>query len=469
MIAAPRLSEAQYRLARHYLDKLRMVDRAMSRGQANAAYGLSVFDQEWEQIRHWQAWTILRTPEDTARAELCKEFPLAGLEVLANRNTAADHLAWLQAALEAAHQLDDKEVERALYYELMMTYYRLGSLEMIKHCATQLLNLSEAADDPRSMERAYFGLAAYCEERGKYSESESYLQQALELAMQIGDDVETGRMLNALGSVALYVGEFRKGYHYFLRYLELMEARGQKNKICHALLALGESLTNLEAYDEAESYLQRAVTMCRTLGFQRFLGVALLNLGTLAIEQDHLDKARLYLLEGLQAVRTLGIQRQIIPGLTALGYVDLRRGDFTGALGYLREGLELAREGGRPRNICDMQIALANTYLAMNDLDAARVALHEALTIAQSLGSRPQQIQALSIAVAYSQRLDKNDQAAIWAGVIVGESVIDKASFPSVCTQLETALGTEGYQERLAQGKTQSLEAVVCGALTFLA
>jgi len=88
MTAHSELSEREYRLARHYLNKLRTVNEAMQRGQASVSYGLVAFDQEWEQIRHWQTWTTQRASEDELRARLCIEFPLTGLEVLANRNNA---------------------------------------------------------------------------------------------------------------------------------------------------------------------------------------------------------------------------------------------------------------------------------------------------------------------------------------------------------------------------------------------
>ncbi len=469
MITDSRLYETQQRLTRHYLKKLHLVDEAMRRGQVNATYGLAIFDLEWEQIRHWQTWTTQRGPDDVERAELCKEFPLAGLEVLANRNSAPDHLAWLEAALDAAQQLQDHEAERALYYELEMTYYRLGSLDMINQCATQLLALGEAANDVLAMERALFGLAAYSEESGNYADAERYLQRSLQLASKLGDVVETGRVLNALGSVAGCVGNHQGAYQYFLRYLELMETYGQKSKICHALLSIGDSLISLKAYAEAEKYLQRAVSMCRTLGFQRFLGVGLLNLGTLAIEQSQLDMARIYLQEGLQAVRTLGVQRQIIYGLTACGYVDLRCGDCAAALEYLHEALGLAREGGRPRNVCDVQLALANTYLAMNDLQAAKSALYESLAIAERVMSHPQQVQCLSSVVAYLARLDHHEQAARLAGVIMGDPMIDRALFTPVCAQIESALGSARFQQALAQGQTQSLDDGVSEALAFLA
>lgn len=307
MTANSELSEREYRLARHYLNKLRAVNEAMQRGQSNVSYGLAVFDQEWEQIRHWQAWTAQRSPEDELRARLCIEFPLTGQEVLANRNNAEVQIKWLRTGLEAARQLDDKEAERSLGYELMMVYYRLGSLEVGRDIACQLLGLGEEANDLLCIERAHFGLAVYSEERGKYSDAEQSYQQALRLSRRLGVTTEIGRALNALGGVAQYVGEFEKSYQYFSQYLELMEIHGKQNRVCHALMSVGESLISLNAYSDAEQYLQRAVRMCRSLGFQRLLGVGLLTLGALALAEDNLDMAQVYVSEGLQAVRAVGV------------------------------------------------------------------------------------------------------------------------------------------------------------------
>ncbi|HEX2623277.1 MAG TPA: hypothetical protein VHL11_24120, partial [Phototrophicaceae bacterium] len=199
------LKTAQYRLARHYLNKLRIADTAVRRGQASTAYGLTLFDQEWEQIRLWQGWTARHEHGDQERMELCKEFPLAGLEILANRNNAMDQADWLVTALEAAQQLSDHEAERTLCYELLMTYYRLGNPEKIEYFASQLLQLGEAAKDSLFIERAWFGFGLVAEERGMFVEAESYYQRALQLALELGGYPEIGQALNGLATVATYL------------------------------------------------------------------------------------------------------------------------------------------------------------------------------------------------------------------------------------------------------------------------
>lgn len=469
MTASSDLSEREYRLARHYLNKLRAVNEAMQRGQSTVSYGLVVFDQEWEQIRHWQVWTTQRAPEDDLRARLCIEFPLTGLEVLANRNNAEVQINWLKSGLEAAGQLQDKEAERTLGYELMMVYYRLGLLEAGRQLARELLRLGKEANDLLCTERAYFGLAVYGEERGLYTDSEHSYQQALRLSKKLNITTEIGRALNALGGVAQYVGDFEKSYQYCSQYLELMEIHGKQNRVCHALISLGESLISLKAYTEAERRLQRAVRMCRALGFQRLLGVGLLTLGALALEEDKLDVAQMYVNEGLQAVRAVGVQRQIISGLTKLGYLYLRHENLAGAFSHLHEGLEMAREVGNPRYVCEVELALAHAYLAVNDYGAARDVLRESLSIVQGIESRSQKVRILSGVVAYYQRLGRHSQAAILAGAISDDLLVDAPLFRGVRAQLETTLGPDDYHNALAEGAQRSLDGILTEALAALA
>lgn len=468
MTANSELSEREYRLARHYLSKLRTVNEAMQRGHASVSYGLVAFDQEWEQIRHWQTWTTQRSPEDELRARLCIDFPLTGLEVLANRNNADVQINWLQAGLEAARQLQDKEAERSLGYELMMVYYRLGSLEAGRDIARQLLDLGKEANDRLCIERANFGLAVYSEERGQYSDAERSYQQALRLSHKLGITTEIGRALNALGGVAQYVGEFEKSYQYCSQYLELMEIHGKQNRVCHALISLGESLISLKAYTDAERHLQHAVRMCRSLGFQRLLGVALLTLGALALEEDKLDMAKLYVNEGLQAVRDVGVQRQIISGLTKLGYIDLQREDLAGAFMHLHEGLEMARDVGNPRYICEVELALSQAYLAAKDYGSARDVLRESLGTVQDIASRSQKIRILSGVVAYYQSLGQFKQAAILAGAINDDLLADAPLFRGVRAQLEAALGPAEYHSALTEGARQSLDETVADVLIVM-
>ena len=336
------LQTTQYRLARHYLGKLRTADAAFRRGHPSVSYGLTLFDQEWEQIRRWQSEAVKRG-NDALWAQLCKEFPLAGLEILANRNNMADQAAWLTAALQAAQELRDGEAERTLCHQLMLIHLRLGESEKVEQFATRLLKLGEAAHDFFAIERAFFGFGLVAADRGMFAEAEAHYQRALDLALELGSDTETEQALNGLGSIATYLGEYDKAYPYFARQLEIAEASGKKSEVCLALLRMSDVLLGLKDYTHAEACLQRTVALGRTFGFQRLLGISQLYLGSSALEQNHLEAARSYLEAGLRVMRGVGVVRQIMSGLDMLGDTLLRMGNPRLALVHLQEGLQMAR------------------------------------------------------------------------------------------------------------------------------
>jgi tetratricopeptide (TPR) repeat protein len=462
------LQTIQYRLAQHYLNKLRTAATVVQRGQTSVAYGLNLFDQDWYQIKHWQAWSAQRSAEGEEWTHLCKDFPLAGRDVLTLRNHGADYATWLETALEAAQQLQDRESECAILTELNVTYYRLGVLDKVERFARRLLQLGEAAHDFLSIGRGLHGLGIFAAERGMYADAEQYQRRALEIFMKLGIDAEVTRVTNSLGIIAYEIGDYQQAYQWLMRHLQLTGASGKKAEFCTALLCIGELMVRLKDYAEAEAYILRAVAMCRTFGFQRLLGVGLINLGGWAKEQNQLEVAASHLEEGIQAVRATGTQRQIMRGLCLMGDTRLRQGNYSEALAYLHEGLQMARDVGLPRYIADIQYTIAKVYLALDDLDTARSALHEALTIAARHNLYFQKVKALCSAVAYFYCLGWVEQAAIWAGFLMDNVEIDEPLLKPVCSQLEMMLGKHAYHQALEEGKALTLDDAIAEVLEMI-
>ncbi len=469
MTTTPALLQTQYRLARHYLNKLRTADAAVRRGQSGTAF----FDQEWEQIRHWQTWAASRWSSDTISARLCKEFPLAGLEVLSNRNNFAEHAAWLESGLKATRQLGDTQAECVLLNELHKTYFRLGALEQAEQQSLQLRQVAENIHDRLSLGRAFEGLGTIAEERGHYSDAEQYYHKSLQIFAELGTEFDTefdtGLAYHGLGAIALYVGDFEKAYHYFTHSLELMEVAGRKAEICDGLLAVSEALLSLENNNlEARQYIQRAINLSRTLSLRRTLSAALMSMGSAAVEDNQFEMACTSYSEGIAVARSIGSQRNVIYGLSNLGYTQMRLGNYNEALAQLQEGLSLAREAGMPRYICNLQRNLANTYLAVGDLESTRGALREALTIAVSLEATYQKVRTLAGVIALYTALHYVEQAAVWAGLIWEDPIVDQPLFEPICVQLEEALGEEHYHAALDTGKALSLDDVILEVIILL-
>lgn len=128
----------------------------------------------------------------------------------------------------------------------------------------------------------------------------------------------------------------------------------------------------------------------------------------------------------------------------------------------------MARDVGNPRYTCEVELALAHAHLAVNDYDAACDILRESLSIVQNLDSRSQKVRILSGVVAYYQCLGHHKQAAIFAGAIEDELLVDAPFFRGVRAQLETTLGPVVYHKALVEGARRSLDETLAEALVAI-
>ncbi len=456
------LHAAQYRLAQHYLKKLSEAATASGRGYANQMYGLHMFDHEWPQIQRWKALATAQTQHANREwAQLCRDFVLQGSNIMSLRQTTEERLQWWRDGLEAASLLEDQAAELRILPNVALTYFNTGQIDEAERYGRRLLQTAEAAGDKIRMNRALFLLGLMLEERGALSEAAAYFERSLELSESLQSTKDIGYALLGLGGIAVHDGKYEEAYQHFFRYMKLTEAPGQEMDYCNALQALSEALRNLKRYDEAESYLRTCVQRCRDLNYQFALGQSLIALGVCVMDRGDLAAGKAQIEEGLVIAREFSAARDVIHGLSSLGYVRFRMGEFSAALEPLLEGLAMAREGHMPDFICYTQRNLAYAYLGTGDIDSAGNALRESLTIARTLGTAPQIVKTLSCAVTYAHRLGQHEQAAHWAGCLMGNPELDEALFGEVCHALESALGEDAYHQALKQGKSLTLDDVM--------
>lgn len=467
-ISAISAQPAQYRLAQHYLHKLRTAAEAVRLGRSSLGYGLRLFDQEWEQIKNWQLWASTQHNARADVAVLCKEFGLAGIDLLQIRQSPRERVGWLETALKAATQLQDIQSEYEILFQLFYAHFSLNVLDDAEDYAKRLFESAQTTHNRLYYARAVFAFGCIQEERGLYAEARQSYEESLVVFEALKSGLDIGSALNGLGAVALYLGEFKTAHDHFVRHLAIAESLGRKTDICRALLAISEGLWGLEDFAGSERYAQRAMALSKTLGHQRMLGGALLKMAGCAVEQDKLEEACVYYIEGLQVARGSGAERNVIYGLSSLGYVEFRLGRHTEALAHCSESLEMARFAKQPRFMCNALRNMANIHIMLGDLVSAQSELYEALRLAQSLNSDFQKIRILCTAVWLSQRQGFLEQAAIWAGLLVDKSEIDVPVFQPVFAELEAALGHEHYHRALEEGKPLSLDIVVAEILKSL-
>lgn len=462
------LQTTQYNLAYHYLGKLRLAAAAVQKGRASLHHGLHIFDKEWPHIQHWQSHAAEHSRHDSHWWHICKAFPLDGHDVLYLRVNPNERIQWLKPALEAARALGDIQAQCAILYQLFQTHFAISALEESEQYTQTLQLLAHEAKDRLFIGRAAYALACVYEERGKYAEARTYYLRALRIFERLHAHLDISMTMNGLGAVALYLADSAQALTYFLRHLTLAEQSKSDGDIGRALLAVSQGYLVLNDFSLAEAYAQRSVVLCRTLGYKGMLCAGLIMVGACAVEQSRLEAAVIPFTEGIQVARAIGSIRNVIHGLSNLGYVHFRLGSYTESSACFDEALQLARESGLPRFICNLLRNRANLYLATGDLQRVESELREALQLAQELNSDLQKVRTLPTAVMLWQQRGFLEQAAIWAGLLVDNDEVDWPILRPACEALESALGTEAYQQALEQGKNLDLDGVITQILAEL-
>ncbi len=87
------LQEAGLRHSAYYKDVLRTTNELYKQGGESIRRGLSLFDQEWANIKMGQAWSAMHAAENAEAAQLCNIYPGAGIYCLNLRQNPHEQIS----------------------------------------------------------------------------------------------------------------------------------------------------------------------------------------------------------------------------------------------------------------------------------------------------------------------------------------------------------------------------------------
>ena len=420
MAAAPQLENAQYRLAQYYLRRLRNAQTTFLHGHEHSTDALQLFDQEWSQIRRWRDWSAAHANEDAEIAELCKEFPQAGIELFALRQHPNERLQWLQTGLDAARLLQDARAEMVHLYLLSRTHSYLGSSTRALDIVGQALALAQHLEDNLYVCKCFCLLGSIYYSLDEYEQSRAAHEQALALSRQLDVKSEMGKAINGLGNVALSQSDNQLAYRYYLQFLEISEAHGQPQDICVALHNL--SLVALRLHNDlaAVEYGERSVALCRVIGFQHFLSESVALLGDVKYARGDLAEARAHFEESLDIARQISNHSGEASAHNNLGSLLCRLGDYQAALEHLEAALTLAQKIEERWFAAIALMYFVRVFRLTGTLDYARRKLYEGLQVAATLQSSAIRAKYLLEAALLWADRGELTQPAVWLGLLQG-------------------------------------------------
>lgn len=469
-MTAQNMETAQYRLAEHYIGKLRRANIGLQHKRANSDHWFQLVEDDWSQIRNWQRWTAARSRQNIRCAQLCLDFGMDGLEYVSVRQSPAERLLWYRQALEAAQACGEEQKARRMLYMVGTTAYQSGGYEEAEQCGKRLLELGRSANDHLSQGEGWFITGNLHAHRTELDAAEAAFSRALSHFETCGDDMMAGHALQGLARVMLFRGKYDAALLYANRYMQIITAAGRESDFCLAYHTLSNIHTRLGNLNEAKSYAQKAVAIARRLSFVRMIPSNLLILGYAELALNELDAARGHFLEVVVAARASSAAFDLTAATYSLGDVCLRREQHDEALRYYQEALALANESriAAYRSLCS--IVIAYIQVLHHEIEAAQAALRTGAEVALQINSDILLAKALIPAVVLWQALGKLDAAAELSGLLTAHPEhAEQKLVERICQTLETAVSSQSYAAAAARGQQLKLDEAVRTLVAALA
>lgn len=471
---AQRMQAAQYRLAQHYLDKLRTAQRTYQQGNESATHALALFDQEREQVKQWQAWVVAHAEQDEQATALCSAYAEASPGIFKLRFLPQEYRVWQEAALLAARRLGDHRAEAAHLLGLCVTSEFINTYHHLIDYAQQALSIARQIDDRPLAAQGLNLCGNACRSEGKLEEAQAYFEQSLDLYRAIGDRRGMAEVLNNLAGLAILRRNNATAQGYLEQSLALYKKVGDQEGLATCFHNLGFLAIRLGNFTAAGDYLRQALAICRVIGDTQGISLALSNLGIIVYYQGDYSCARDYLEQGLALTRAAGNQELEAGCLYDLGQVTMAQGDLHKARDYFEQSLIFGRSMEKSTLLPISLSNLAIIYLLLHEEDRAYAILREGLEVAYRFPVELYKLKALVAVTRVWILRGKPLQAAIWLGLVENHpdpaiKMTDiKRDLQVAHAECEAAVSPEQFAAAWEAGKILDLDTVVMEILSEL-
>jgi tetratricopeptide (TPR) repeat protein len=279
----PERYEAQQRHATHYAKVFGRCNQLLLRGGADLKSGLSLFETEQPNIHTGQKWASRHTTDSEAAAQACNWYGWQG-SLLGLRFHPRDQIRWMEAALNAARQLKNRQAEGAHLGNLGIAYYNLGETRQAIEYYDQILVIHREIGDRRGEGADLNNLGLAYADLGETHKAIGSYEQALPTFREIGDRRGEGNTLGNLGIAYAALGETHKAIEYHEQDLTIRLEIGDRRGEGNAMGNLGLAYKNLGETHKAIEYYEQCLTIAREIGDRRGEGIALWNM-SLALDK----------------------------------------------------------------------------------------------------------------------------------------------------------------------------------------
>src|SRR3989475_5222788 len=189
-----------------------------------------------------------------------------------------------------------------------------------------------------------------------------YLNRALTLAVQLGNDEQKALILDAVGTAYQHMNKLDDALRNFQEALDVKRRLGDKAGIAETLEWMGQSQQYAGKSEPARKSFEEALRLHREVGDKLGLGGNLLDLANFYESVGQYDQALSMAKEGLPILREVGDRQNEATCLNEIGWIYLDKADYENAMTYFQQALDIRQKVGSPADIADTLYNIGDTY-----------------------------------------------------------------------------------------------------------
>jgi len=318
----------------HYYTNLADVARTELLGK-EGVYWAERLTEEWANIEETYAW--YRRQHDW---EACLRLCVALSDFWLLNGSLREGLTWCETAL-ANYSAEDYLYGKGL---VLVTHlrYRLGDLEQSQAYAERLWKLAEHLHHEELLGFAHRFKGYFAFLRKDYSAAEAHFKSAYSYFRSVGDRIKEAIMLAELFTIPYNLGDFERAQEYIEQAIALHREVGDEISLSYDLFCLGQVLLQQQSqFERARSLFEEALAIARTHGNVGNLPLYLNALAHVYQEQGEYAKALALEEEALAICRNTGERWKEAGTLAQLGRLAYYQGEYEKARHYFEEVLQL--------------------------------------------------------------------------------------------------------------------------------
>ena len=214
------------------------------------------------------------------------------------------------------------------------------------------------------------------------------LNQALTVAVQLGNDEEKAAILDAIGYAYQSLNKLEDALRNYQQALDIKQRLGAKGGVATTLNYIAQAQQFAGKPAEALKNYQEALRLRREIGDRIAAAGNLLDMGDYYETQGEYDKALEVSKEALPILREAGDPQDLAGCLNNIGQIYQDKADYENAMSYFQQALSLRVKVGAPVYIANSTYDIGETYSRMGNYSQAMDYYLKALDLWRKAGNK---------------------------------------------------------------------------------